>query len=688
MNGGDTIGAEAWPNYALPLGTTINGYRIERVLGSGGFGITYLATDLLSQRFAIKEYFPRQFAVRQGQQVVAGSAEDVAVFEECKERFLREAKALVVLSQAAENRGSIVRVQTYFESHGTCFLVMDYLEGANLASVLRQYPDGLPAARLHSVLWQLLSGVRVVHRAGLMHRDIKPANIILRDDDKVVLIDFGATRETATGQATAYTQIYSGGYAPPEQMLGLRQAEYSDIYAIGAVGYRAIGGKPVSALMRQNAMVAGIPDPQPTAERIGSGRYPKKLLATIDAALAIDPARRLKSVDDMLAALGQPIDEEPAIDALKGRGPTPGRRKRLLLWGTAVVVAFIGISIGVGSILLRSNGPKSVTHQQLIPTAPQQLATSAPVAAPNQQPPPPALTAQTQEVPPKQEQPAVPQVAAQGNAAYEPAKPTVPQIQPQQETLSLPPVPPPPRPDVSPLERAQAAAAAVPCAALAVAEVPDGLRVSGFAGAGSEFGRLLVDLREAGNVTNATTPVDQAFCTPIAAIAQAARQGWANKPIAPVINLDRQSLAEGSVLRVNIDSQSPVLLVDLFQTDGTVRHLRTSHEHAQWTATGPPGSRLLTAIASASPLYAGNRPEVEKIRDYLALLRPHLTSPDPSIAANLAIVTVSPASPAVMKTPQRPARSSARCANIVSRAQLGETLSDAELAALRTECRP
>src|ERR1700743_1905126 len=96
-------GEAPWPGYALPHGTTINGYRIERVLGSGGFGVTYLARDLLGQPFAIKEYFPRQFAVREGQTVVAASSDDTSLFEDCRDRFMREAQSLVLLGHRARS---------------------------------------------------------------------------------------------------------------------------------------------------------------------------------------------------------------------------------------------------------------------------------------------------------------------------------------------------------------------------------------------------------------------------------------------------------------------------------------------------------------------------------------------------------------------------------------------------------
>jgi serine/threonine protein kinase/TPR repeat protein len=301
----------SWPRYALPRGTSLNGYTIESVLGSGGFGVTYLARDDLGQPFAIKEYFPREFATRQELIVMAASDEHAALFADCLDRFRREAQSLVRLSRTSGTNSGIVRVVTYFTGRGTGFLVMEYVEGLTLAAILRREPNGLAAERVSSLLSQLLSGVAIVHRSGLLHRDIKPANIIMRESGEVVIIDFGSSREAASGVTRTYTQIYSTGYAPLEQMIDLRQGPFSDIYAIGAVCYHAIGGKPVAALKRHLALLAGQQDPQVPAERIGEGRYPVQLLKAIDATLEVNPGDR-------------PQDAEAVFDIL-GAGSTPFR---------------------------------------------------------------------------------------------------------------------------------------------------------------------------------------------------------------------------------------------------------------------------------------------------------------------------------------------------------------------------
>jgi serine/threonine protein kinase len=678
MSGENSRSESPWPSFALPRGTIVNGYRLEQVLGSGGFGITYLALDLLQQRFAIKEYYPRQFAVRQDMTVRPTSAEDAELFEECRERFLREAQALVLLGRVAGASDGIVRAQTYFEAYGTCFLVMDYIEGASLAAVLRQTSGGMPPARVRSLLLQLLSSIRIVHHAGLMHRDIKPANIILRSDDRLVLIDFGATREATRGDATSYTQIYSGGYAPPEQMLGLRQGEFSDIYAIGAVCYRAIGGTLVDALARQNALAAGRPDPQPSASQIGAGRYPRSLLTTIDAALAVNAAQRPANVDAMLKALG--ADESAGEPTMLARGRTvPARaRARYGIFGTVAGVSVLAL-VGATYFLLRSPVTPTV--------APHQEATVAVPAVPS-----PAGDT-------------VPPVATTTDASPASPPPQPPaQEQPQREAIVVPPPVPAPTPapiapsppEPSPLERAQHSAATLPCSVLNLANGPNGIRVAGYASAGQELDRLLAEVRDVGRPIDSVTRVDRFACAPISTMNAFVRTTWDSAPPALAIKLDQRNVATGAHVEFAVTTALPALYIDLYQSDGSVHHLlhptqsgAGNRKRVEWTAGPPIGPRLIVAIAAAAPLDFAARPDTERSSDYLAVLQPSLERAPTPVAADLGILMVHAAEPTTAKAPQpRPTNlRSEKCANIVSRVQLGEALSDAEAAALRTECR-
>ncbi len=689
-----------WPSFALPRGTTVNGYRIDRVLGSGGFGITYLAFDLLEQRFAIKEYYPRQFAARRDTTVGPATLEDTPLFDECRERFLREAQALVLLGRVAGAGDGVVRVQTYFESVGTCFLVMDYVEGASLADVLRDEPAGLPQARVRSLLSQLLSSIRIVHQAGLVHRDIKPANIILRDDDRLVLIDFGATRQTTRGENTSYSQIYSGGYGPPEQMLGMPQGEFSDIYAIGAVCYRAIGGSVVNALARQNSLAAGRPDPQPPALAFGAGRYPRALLAAIDAALAVDPMQRPQNVDAMLRLLGpdEPIDMATIVGSARG---TPARAPRSRR-GMLLAAAGVGVLALAGVAYFMTRSPVAPPPEARTPPAtlaaptppiqePQREATATPT------PPPTSVPSLATVVPVPAAPPPEPPKPA-GNVAPEAQLQAVspPKQEPEREAVAVLPPMPVPVPAPSPLEQARAAAGSLSCAALHVAAGPDRVRISGFAPAGQEFDRLLAGLRDAGKVSDDVTRVDRSGCAVIATVAPVVRRTWDGEAPAFAIRIDQPTVASGAHVGISVTTALPALYVDLYPGDGSVRHLlrpaqsgTTGRRTVDWLATPPSGTRLVVAIGAATPFSLGARPETERESDYLAALRPKLADAATPVSSDLAMVNVRAVEPASIRQPQ-PRSTNLRpekCANIVSRAQLGETLSDAELMALRTECR-
>ena len=309
---------------ALPIGTEIYGYTIRGVLGRGGFGTTYHATDRLDQSFAIKEYFPRQFAMRQGLEIVATSALEQENLDLCRARFLQEAKTLSQLGRTV-NDDSIVKVSTYFEAHGTAYIVMEFLSGGSFEGVLRRSPGGIPGEQLQTFLRAVLLALDRVHGVGLMHRDIKPANIIIQASGRPVLIDFGSARETSPNQNTTYTRIFSGSYAPIEQISGLRQGPFSDIYALGAVCYRAIGGTLVDSLTRHQAVMARKPDPLPSAFQVGAGRYSAELLHAIDCALAINAEDRPQTAGELLAML----DAAPSPDDVTAVDVTIPRPKEM-----------------------------------------------------------------------------------------------------------------------------------------------------------------------------------------------------------------------------------------------------------------------------------------------------------------------------------------------------------------------
>jgi serine/threonine protein kinase len=297
---------------ALAAGTVLNGYQILGVLGRGGFGITYRASDLLDQSFAIKEFFPRQFAMRSGHDVVVTSESDQAIFVDCRRRFLTEARLLSTLGRNGGTAG-VVQVATFFEANNTAYSVMELLAGETLDDVL-----GAGVSLSPQVLFAMLRGILTplarVHAAGFLHRDIKPSNILIRPDGQPVLIDFGSARDMRPTANTTYTQVYSGHYAPIEQMIhGAPQGPYSDIYSVGGVAYRAIGGKLVDARARQQATLSRARDPLVPAADIGRDRYPASLLLAIDRALAVSANERPQRVEEMLALLDNTFDGEATI---------------------------------------------------------------------------------------------------------------------------------------------------------------------------------------------------------------------------------------------------------------------------------------------------------------------------------------------------------------------------------------
>lgn len=292
---------------ALPRGYEIEGYRIEAVLGSGGFGITYKARETsLDRLVAIKEYLPAGIAMR-GRDSIAVcpmSSDDRGNFEWGLSRFRIEAQTLVSFRHP-----NIVEVLRFFEANNTAYMVMGYEAGESLDEILER-EGTMEEAEIRAMLDPLLGGLAEVHEAGFLHRDIKPANIFLRQSGQPVLLDFGAARQAMGNKSQSLTAIVTSGYAPHEQYESDGdQGAWTDIYAMGAVLYRAVSGEvPPEAPMRLSAYAREYKDPMVPASEVGLGRYSIAFLDSIDSALRIMEHDRPSCVSewqDWLA--GEPI---------------------------------------------------------------------------------------------------------------------------------------------------------------------------------------------------------------------------------------------------------------------------------------------------------------------------------------------------------------------------------------------
>jgi serine/threonine protein kinase len=232
----------------LRAGTTLqNGaFTLERVLGQGGFGITYLARDeQLKRSVAIKELFP-EGSTRQRDHIVPPATYGAKGFHDAQTRFLEEARTL-----AQFHHEGVIRVYNVFEENSTAYMTMEYLEGHTLGEEITQLGP-LEGKTVEQIARRLVDALEVVHHAGLLHRDIKPDNVFLADDGRVVLIDFGSARTFVSSQTVQHTRLVSAGYAAPEQYASSAKfGPYTDIYGLSATLYHALTGQaPPSATDR------------------------------------------------------------------------------------------------------------------------------------------------------------------------------------------------------------------------------------------------------------------------------------------------------------------------------------------------------------------------------------------------------------------------------------------------------
>jgi serine/threonine protein kinase len=337
----------------LPSGYALEEYRIESVLGQGGFGVTYLARDTqLDQQVAIKEYLPSRFTLRDSDLLVRPrSPEAEPIFRGFLQRFLNEARTLAKLRHP-----NIVRVRRYFAKLGTAYMVMDYEDGTSLAQTLADLGAPPDEPWIRALLVPLLDALDAVHAAQFLHRDIKPANILVRRNGIPLLLDFGSARPVEAA-AENLTALYTPRYGAFEQYTGgRREGPWTDIRGMAAVLYRLVAGEaPIDDQQRYEELCEGEPprprDPDPLVSAVarGKGRYDGRLLQAIDWGLRLDERARPQSVAEWRLGRGDEVGLHPIADTATAttvtRRVTPGprataqgeARRRALSWAAPVV---------------------------------------------------------------------------------------------------------------------------------------------------------------------------------------------------------------------------------------------------------------------------------------------------------------------------------------------------------------
>lgn len=326
------------PHHLVPGTLVKQRYRVGRVLGEGGFGITYVGRDtVLDVKVAIKEFYMAGYVNRNHEASLTvfatlGTHQDT--FTKNKEKFLSEAR---VLARFYEEPG-IVGVRDFCEENGTAYIIMDFLDGVTLKNYLDERNRLAPAEAIR-LLMPVMRSLQHVHAEGVIHRDISPDNIMVLGDGRTKLLDFGAAREVSQTDIKSLSVILKPGYAPEEQYRSKgRQGPWTDVYALAATLYRCIVGEtPDDAMERMYR--DQLPAPADT-----EAACPAAISRVIMKGLAVRQPDRYQDVpaflQDLEAALAAPEDAAIAADALRGpaepgpvltRGPAaPGADRTVL----------------------------------------------------------------------------------------------------------------------------------------------------------------------------------------------------------------------------------------------------------------------------------------------------------------------------------------------------------------------
>ena len=292
---------------ALPLMYRLAGkYDLGKMLGAGGFGITYLAKDVTDgQLVAVKEFFPSEFCDRAGDGRVIPHRSQEA-FSKSVQHFYEEAKTLYALGQCP----SVAGVEGFFRGNNTSYIAMEYIRGESLKEFIAKCGGRVPYNYAKHIIVQIALALSEVHASGIVHSDISPANILMEPSGDVKLVDFGASRSFLNKSGETRTVQVKPGFTPPEQYTGstMQLGPWTDIYALACTFYRMVTGKlpPEAAARKSGEEVTPISVYVPEAE--------PRIEYTIARAMELDYQRRYRTADEFIADFTDYARQEKATD--------------------------------------------------------------------------------------------------------------------------------------------------------------------------------------------------------------------------------------------------------------------------------------------------------------------------------------------------------------------------------------
>ena len=350
----------AAPNYVLPYGAILNGrYIVGKMLGQGGFGITYIGWDLAMERkVAIKEYYPS------GQVSRNPGSRDLTWYTNEQSRQARQNGMQMFLKEArkmskVDNLTNVVRVRDIFQENETAYIVMDFVEGETLKARLDK-TGPLTWKQAKDIFLPAIQAMEQVHQAGLVHRDISPDNLMLTPDGRVMILDLGAAKDLAINKGASSAMVVKGGFSPPEQYAQQGgSGSWTDVYAMAATMYHSLTGVvPPTAVDRMQGEPVNW-------ELLASNGVPKHVISALQSAMALNAKERTQSMAELL----RQCQSETAVVA-RNEPPISARKGNFRIIGFAAALC-LAVALAVALFVKAKPAPQPVsspTTMQAVPT--------------------------------------------------------------------------------------------------------------------------------------------------------------------------------------------------------------------------------------------------------------------------------------------------------------------------------